>query len=179
MPLVRIKCHQDTQLFLCSLFAPICLDQPIYPCRSLCESVKNGCEARMNAYSYQWPAMFNCSKFPDDNGLCIQPESSANDVKNEKPVVLTTTKKPTNPPSTMITTTKLQTTSKTRTTTATAGITRNISKSTTVSKKTQKKPIKNNKTDDECTGCTGINSEENIIEMFCKSDIGKLFILFF
>ena len=25
------------QLFLCSLFSPVCLERPIYPCRSLCQ----------------------------------------------------------------------------------------------------------------------------------------------
>ena len=33
----NIKCHADTQLFLCSLFSPVCLERPIYPCRSLCQ----------------------------------------------------------------------------------------------------------------------------------------------
>ncbi len=33
IPLLNIKCHADTKLFLCSLFAPVCLERPIYPCR--------------------------------------------------------------------------------------------------------------------------------------------------
>ncbi len=33
VPLVGIKCHADTKLFLCSLFSPVCLDRPIWPCR--------------------------------------------------------------------------------------------------------------------------------------------------
>ena len=37
IPLLNIKCHSDTQLFLCSLFSPVCLERPIYPCRSLCQ----------------------------------------------------------------------------------------------------------------------------------------------
>ena len=40
--LVKAQCAQDTQLFLCSLFAPVCLERPIYPCRSLCQKVKTG-----------------------------------------------------------------------------------------------------------------------------------------
>ena len=76
MPLLQVNCHRDTQLFLCSLFAPVCVDQQsqtfIYPCRSLCESVKQSCEGPMLSYNYPWPSMFNCSKFPEDNGLCIQ-----------------------------------------------------------------------------------------------------------
>jgi secreted frizzled-related protein 5 len=37
VPLLNVKCHADSQLFLCSLFAPVCLERPIYPCRSLCQ----------------------------------------------------------------------------------------------------------------------------------------------
>lgn len=72
----NIRCHPDTQLFLCSLFSPVCLDRPIYPCRSLCEKVKQGCEGRMTMYGYPWPEMFNCSKFPPDNDMCIAPQSN-------------------------------------------------------------------------------------------------------
>ena len=41
LPLLNVQCHADSQLFLCSLFAPVCLERPIYPCRSLCNKV--GC----------------------------------------------------------------------------------------------------------------------------------------
>ena len=85
-PLLSTGCHKDTQIFLCSLFAPVCIEQAsqatIYPCRSLCESVKKSCEAPMLAYSYPWPDMFNCTQFPEDNGFCIQPSSQA-DAKNK------------------------------------------------------------------------------------------------
>jgi len=40
VPLLGLQCHPDTQLFLCSLFSPICLDRPIYPCRSLCQVIE-------------------------------------------------------------------------------------------------------------------------------------------
>ena len=39
VPLIRVKCHPDTKMFLCSLFAPVCLangdrnTHSIYPCR--------------------------------------------------------------------------------------------------------------------------------------------------
>ena len=39
LPLLNVRCHADSQLFLCSLFAPVCLERPIYPCRSLCNKV--------------------------------------------------------------------------------------------------------------------------------------------
>ena len=41
VPLLGIHCHPDAKLFLCSLFTPVCLERTIWPCRSLCESVKN------------------------------------------------------------------------------------------------------------------------------------------
>ncbi|CAM1329021.1 SFRP5 (predicted), partial [Pycnogonum litorale] len=73
--LLNLKCHPDTQLFLCSLFSPVCLDRPIYPCRSLCDAVRNGCESRMNGYGYPWPDMVRCDKFPLDNDMCISVQS--------------------------------------------------------------------------------------------------------
>lgn len=73
MPLLKAQCSKDTQMFLCSLFAPVCVDhQSIYPCRSLCESVKSNCLQKMLSYGYQWPEMFDCAKFPENNGLCMQ-----------------------------------------------------------------------------------------------------------
>ncbi|XP_071439138.1 secreted frizzled-related protein 5-like [Hetaerina americana] len=75
VPLLNVRCHPDTQLLLCSLFSPVCLDRPIYPCRSLCEKVKLGCEGRMKMYGFPWPEMLKCAKFPLDNDMCIAPQS--------------------------------------------------------------------------------------------------------
>lgn len=76
--LLGVHCHPDTKLFLCSLFSPVCLerDREIYPCRSLCESVRDGCETIMKAYSYKWPDMVRCDKFPDDTEMCIPGQST-------------------------------------------------------------------------------------------------------
>jgi len=71
VPLLNIHCHENTRMFLCSLFAPICLDRPIYPCRTLCEAVQTGCESRMLNYGFPWPDMLRCDKFPLDNDLCV------------------------------------------------------------------------------------------------------------
>ncbi|XP_062621292.1 secreted frizzled-related protein 5-like [Saccostrea cucullata] len=71
--LLGVECHPDTKLFLCSLFSPVCLDRKIYPCRSLCNAVKNGCEQTMLFYNYSWPDMVKCDQFPEDSDLCIQP----------------------------------------------------------------------------------------------------------
>ncbi|XP_010897509.1 secreted frizzled-related protein 2 [Esox lucius] len=76
IPLVQKQCHPDTRKFLCSLFAPVCLDEldePIQPCRSLCERVKDGCAPVMSAFGFPWPDMLDCERFPADNDLCIPP----------------------------------------------------------------------------------------------------------
>uniref|UniRef100_A0A0N5B1B0 FZ domain-containing protein n=1 Tax=Syphacia muris TaxID=451379 RepID=A0A0N5B1B0_9BILA len=73
--LTNLNCHPDAQLFLCSLFAPVCLaalDREILPCRSLCEAVKKGCELRMIQYGFPWPDILSCKKFPQDNDMCIK-----------------------------------------------------------------------------------------------------------
>lgn len=84
VPLLNINCHGDTQLFLCSLFSPVCLDRPIYPCRSLCEKVKSGCEGRMRNYGFPWPDILKCDKFPLDNDMCIASQT-APAVESTKP----------------------------------------------------------------------------------------------
>ena len=76
VPLLNVQCHLDTQLFLCSLFTPVCLETAIYPCRSLCEAVRDACETRMLTYGYHWPAMLDCDNFPKDNDMCIKPQHS-------------------------------------------------------------------------------------------------------
>ncbi|KFO90744.1 Secreted frizzled-related protein 2, partial [Buceros rhinoceros silvestris] len=53
IPLVQKQCHPDTRKFLCSLFAPVCiddLDEIIQPCHSLCEEVKESCAPVMSAF---------------------------------------------------------------------------------------------------------------------------------
>jgi Fz domain len=71
-----VNCHPDTQLFLCSLFSPVCLEQLILPCRSLCEAVQRGCEPRMQRYGFSWPEMLRCERFPVHEDLCISMQST-------------------------------------------------------------------------------------------------------
>lgn len=71
-PLHNVGCHPNTDLFLCSLYAPVCLDRPIFPCRTLCESVKNRCEGFMNKYGFEWPDILRCDQFPGEEDLCIK-----------------------------------------------------------------------------------------------------------
>lgn len=77
VPLVHKNCHPDTQVFLCALFAPVCLDRPIYPCRWLCEAVRDGCIPIMQVFGYPWPEMLTCDKFPLGD-VCISSMSAAN-----------------------------------------------------------------------------------------------------
>ncbi|XP_028852176.1 secreted frizzled-related protein 1a [Denticeps clupeoides] len=70
VPLVHKNCHASTQVFLCSLFAPVCMDRPVYPCRWLCEGVRDGCSPIMEAFGFPWPEMLACEKFPTGD-VCI------------------------------------------------------------------------------------------------------------
>lgn len=70
VPLVYKNCHPGTQVFLCSLFAPVCMDRPVYPCRWLCEAVRDGCTPIMEAFGFPWPDMLTCDRFPAGD-VCI------------------------------------------------------------------------------------------------------------
>ncbi|XP_067262544.1 secreted frizzled-related protein 1a isoform X2 [Chanodichthys erythropterus] len=83
VPLVHKNCHPGTQVFLCSLFAPVCLERPIYPCRWLCENVRDGCTPIMEAFGFPWPEMLTCDKFPQDD-VCI---SAPNATESSQPTV--------------------------------------------------------------------------------------------
>ena len=66
-PLVRMDCSKDLRYFLCSVYAPICSavsKTPVPPCRSLCDSSKQGCEAVMNRFGFTWLKSLRCDKFP-------------------------------------------------------------------------------------------------------------------
>ncbi|XP_066506748.1 secreted frizzled-related protein 1b [Hoplias malabaricus] len=67
VPLMHKRCHVGTQMFLCSLFAPVCLEGPVKPCRALCEAVRQGCEPVMEAYGFSWPSILHCDKFPQED----------------------------------------------------------------------------------------------------------------
>uniref|UniRef100_G3NV22 Frizzled class receptor 7b n=1 Tax=Gasterosteus aculeatus TaxID=69293 RepID=G3NV22_GASAC len=65
-PLVKVQCSADLKFFLCSMYAPVCtvLEQAIPPCRTLCERARQGCEALMNKFGFQWPERLRCEAFP-------------------------------------------------------------------------------------------------------------------
>ena len=65
-PLVKVACSKDLAFFLCSVYAPICtvLGIPVPPCRSLCDSAKQGCEELMKSFGFAWPESLRCDRFP-------------------------------------------------------------------------------------------------------------------
>lgn len=79
VPLVHKACHPSTQLLLCSLFAPVCLERPLYPCRWLCEAVRDKCAPLMESFGFAWPEMLNCDKFPQDD-LCISMNETSSNI---------------------------------------------------------------------------------------------------
>jgi len=76
-PLVKVKCSEHLQFFLCSVYAPVCtiLPEAIPPCRSLCLAAREGCEELMNKFGFQWPPALECSKYPvasqETGQLCV------------------------------------------------------------------------------------------------------------
>ncbi|KAM7371591.1 hypothetical protein PAMP_008810 [Pampus punctatissimus] len=90
-PLVKVQCSPELKFFLCSMYAPVCtvLEKAIPPCRSICEKAKQGCEALMNKFGFQWPDRLRCENFPvlGDGQICVgQNDSSAATVPPIMPV---------------------------------------------------------------------------------------------
>ncbi|XP_046994473.1 frizzled-5-like [Schistocerca americana] len=82
-PLVEIRCSEDLRLFLCSVYTPICLEeyeQPLPPCRGLCERARAGCEPIMAQYGFPWPERMACERLPvaapASEKLCLDRNSS-------------------------------------------------------------------------------------------------------
>eukprot|EP00112_Aurelia_sp_Birch-Aquarium-sp1_P009277 Seg205.8 transcript_id=Seg205.8/GoldUCD/mRNA.D3Y31 product=Frizzled-4 protein_id=Seg205.8/GoldUCD/D3Y31 len=99
IPLVRVKCSSELELFLCSVYIPYCTEkvrQPIMACRTLCERVYKSCFPTMSKYGFGWPSNLNCSRFPpknDHHNMCIDsadmnqgPTSTKSITKTAKPV---------------------------------------------------------------------------------------------
>jgi len=76
-----LDCHKDAKTFLCSLFAPVCLQDPnntanlidLLPCHSLCANVRQSCKPRLGHLVPDtiWNGLFNCSRYSVDDGLCV------------------------------------------------------------------------------------------------------------
>ncbi|XP_077121029.1 secreted frizzled-related protein 5-like [Ranitomeya variabilis] len=69
--LLQTGCHPYAQMFLCSLFAPVCLDTFIQPCRSMCEAVRDGCAPVLECHDQSWPESLNCDRFPAGDDMCL------------------------------------------------------------------------------------------------------------
>ena len=79
-PLVKIQCSPDLRFFLCSMYAPICMEsytRPLPACRSVCERAKQGCLPVMQKYGFEWPERMSCSKLPEYGGpeLCMDAQA--------------------------------------------------------------------------------------------------------
>lgn len=86
-PLVKKQCSPDLQIFLCTLYAPVCtiLEKPIPPCRSLCQSARKGCEPVVMRFGFQWPKHLECSSFPvkdEPRVLCVGDDEMENSATN-------------------------------------------------------------------------------------------------
>ncbi|XP_063215875.1 frizzled-2 [Bacillus rossius redtenbacheri] len=77
-PLVEIHCSPDLKFFLCSVYAPICIEdyhKRLPACRSVCERARSGCTPIMKQYGFPWPERMACEKLPvhgDPNHLCME-----------------------------------------------------------------------------------------------------------
>ena len=71
-PLIKVKCHANFELFVCSHYLPLCIEElkmTLKPCRSLCEEVRDGCSPLMEKFAFKWP--FNCTAFPESTEACV------------------------------------------------------------------------------------------------------------
>ncbi|KAG8233640.1 hypothetical protein J437_LFUL013600 [Ladona fulva] len=77
-PLVEIRCSPDLKFFLCSMYAPICIEdyhKPLPACRSVCERARAGCAPLMQQYGFKWPERMACERLPpygDQENLCME-----------------------------------------------------------------------------------------------------------
>lgn len=82
-PLVEIQCSADLKFFLCSMYAPICIEdyhQPLPACRTVCERAKAGCAPLMRQYGFAWPERMNCDRLPeygDSHQLCMDSKNGS------------------------------------------------------------------------------------------------------
>ncbi|XP_067002944.2 frizzled-10 [Anabrus simplex] len=91
IPLVHYNCSRHLLLFLCSVFTPLCTEHvtgPVPVCRGLCEEVQADCLPIMGTFNFPWPAMLNCSRFPEKSlALCMQAPSDTNTGQVPAPVL--------------------------------------------------------------------------------------------
>ena len=54
LPGLNIMTTMATAMLMMMMMLQVCLERPIYPCRSLCLGVRQGCQGRMEAYGFPW-----------------------------------------------------------------------------------------------------------------------------
>ncbi|KAJ7988953.1 hypothetical protein DPEC_G00314530 [Dallia pectoralis] len=66
-PMVNLQCSEDLRMFLCALYAPVCMEygRVSMPCRALCHRAKRDCHKLMEMFGVTWPDEIECSRFPD------------------------------------------------------------------------------------------------------------------
>lgn len=91
-------CHSGLRLFLCAIYAPMCVNTMIdrkksdnrltvQVCRSFCLTVRNSCEPVMQQNNHSWPPhdAFNCSTYVDDLMCLSEPETPITETPTVKP----------------------------------------------------------------------------------------------
>uniref|UniRef100_A0A8C4Q8M8 FZ domain-containing protein n=1 Tax=Eptatretus burgeri TaxID=7764 RepID=A0A8C4Q8M8_EPTBU len=79
--LLDTNCSEDLRFFLCAMYAPVCAgalvaDDPIQPCRAVCERARARCEPVVLRYGHQWPEALACNSLPVyEHAVCIQPKA--------------------------------------------------------------------------------------------------------
>ena len=64
-PLVEVECSDDMKPFLCSMFAPHCIDgQPEPPSKEACQSAYDDCNDILTDNGFTWPDIFDCNTLP-------------------------------------------------------------------------------------------------------------------
>ncbi|XP_055720385.1 frizzled-3-like [Salvelinus fontinalis] len=78
-PMVNLQCSEDLRMFLCALYAPVCMEygRVSMPCRALCHRAKRDCHKLMEMFGVTWPDEIECSRFPD----CDEPYPRAVDLQ--------------------------------------------------------------------------------------------------
>uniref|UniRef100_A0A4X2KRJ3 FZ domain-containing protein n=1 Tax=Vombatus ursinus TaxID=29139 RepID=A0A4X2KRJ3_VOMUR len=82
--LSRLSCYQHVMLFGCSIAFPECVSDGdesygLLPCRSFCETAKEGCEPVLRMVNSSWPEFLKCSQFrnhseSDLRRVCFSPK---------------------------------------------------------------------------------------------------------
>ncbi|XP_077969007.1 uncharacterized protein LOC120344696 isoform X2 [Styela clava] len=87
-PLVKIGCSESIQEFLCYTYLPECTasHEVIYPCRSMCEEAKPGCEDIMEKFGFSWPSVLSCENFSETNCKALDSQQSTARPINCEPI---------------------------------------------------------------------------------------------